>query len=226
MNNNWITIERLIDPGTFTGAVVLAVVVIILAWVACMITTILLERSGRIMERQRKDAAMSRYIIRVKNFILCISLFFFYVSLIPGLKTLVGTMIAGAGFTAIVVGFAAKSTISNLIAGLSIAIYRPVRIGDRISFEGEYCTVEEITMRHTIVRTLQYKRIIIPNSRLDEITVINYSIIDPRMICVVELGVSRDTDIDLARRLIIEECHRCPYRDQSADDPLMRGDLT
>ena len=51
--------------------------------------------------------------------------------LILGLAgALVGTLIAGAGITALVVGFAAKATLANLIAGLSLAVYRPFRIGE------------------------------------------------------------------------------------------------
>jgi small conductance mechanosensitive channel len=53
-------------------------------------------------------------------------------------------------------------------------------------------------------------------------SLINYSIVDPRILCRIEMGVSYDTDIDLARRLIIEEAMKCPYRDQKADDPWVR----
>jgi small conductance mechanosensitive channel len=49
-------------------------------------------------------------------------------------------------------------------------------------------------------------------------TLMKYSIIDPRMLCTVELGISYDTDIDLARDLIFEEVHNCPHRDESAEE--------
>jgi small-conductance mechanosensitive channel len=102
-------------------------------------------------------------------------------------------------------------------------VYRPIRIGDRVNIEGEFSTVEDITLRHTIVRTWQQKRLIIPNAKLDEMTLVNYSIIDPHMKCTIEMGVSYDTDIDLARRLILEEAKRCPYRDPAGvDEPYVR----
>jgi small-conductance mechanosensitive channel len=146
----------------------------------------------------------------------------FYASLVPGLRALVGTMMAGAGITALIVGFAAKSTLANLISGISLAIYRPLRIGDRVDIDGEYCTVEDITLRHTIVRTWEHKRLIIPNEKLDSMTITNYSIVDPRILCRVEMGVSYDTNIDLARRLILEEAKECPHRERDAEDPWVR----
>jgi small conductance mechanosensitive channel len=112
--------------------------------------------------------------------------------------------------------------LANLISGLSLAVYRPFRIGDVVEIESEYGTVEDITLRHTIVRTWQHKRLIIPNEKLDNMSLINYSIIDARILCTIEMGVSYDTDIDLARRLILDEAAKSPYRDLKADDPWLR----
>ncbi len=224
MDFKWFSAHKLIDPGTFIGATMLALLMIILVWVTCSLTTRLIGRTqwavGRL--KIKIDETVTHYIVRVKNLIIIIIVLFIYVSLVPGLRALFGTMLAGAGITALVVGFAAKSTMANLISGLSLAIYRPIRIGDNVEIEGEYGTVEDITLRHTIVLTWQHKRLIIPNAKLDEMTLINYSIIDPRILCTVEMGISYDTDIDLARRLIFEETLRCPYRDQKADEPLVR----
>ena len=129
---------------------------------------------------------------------------------------------AGAGITALVIGFAAKSTLANLISGLSLAVYRPFRIGDVVDLEGEYGTVEDITLRHTVVRTWEHKRLIIPNEKLDNMSLINYSIVDPKIKCTAEMGVSYDTDIDLARRLILEEANRCPQRLEGEEEPWVR----
>ena len=225
MSFNWFDPYKLIDPGSPLGALVFALVLILIAWLTCMITTrLLLRPSWVIGTLQRKiDETVIHYIVRVKNLLIVIVAVFIYVSLVPQLKALFGTMLAGAGITALIIGFAAKSTMANLISGLSLAIYRPIRIGDAVTIEGEYGTVEDITLRHTIVLTWEQKRLIIPNSKLDEMTLVNYSTIDPRMMCRVELGVSYDTDINLARRLILDEVDKCPYRDQdAADEPMVK----
>jgi small conductance mechanosensitive channel len=221
MDLNWIVFEKYIDPETYTGSLILAITIFLLAWVTCIVTTRLTRRGSFVMGKLRRkvDETVVVYVIRIKNLLIFLSAALIYASLIPSLRALVGTMIAGAGITALVVGFAAKSTLANLIAGLSLAVYRPVRIGDKVNIEGEFSTVEDITLRHTIVRTWQHKRLVIPNAKLDEMTLINFSIVDPRIKCTIEMGVSYDTDIDLARRLILEEADLCPYRDPAGEEP-------
>ena len=225
MSYSWNEIRELIDPQSLTGALLLALFMILVAWIACTFTTRLLKRLNWVTGKLKReiDETVIHYSIRIKNLLIVIIALFVYVSLVPGLRALFGTMLAGAGITALIIGFAAKSTMANLISGLSLAIYRPFRIGDAVTIEDEYGTVEDITLRHTIVLTWEQKRLVIPNSKLDEMTLINYNIIDPRMMCRVELGVSYDTDIDMARRLILEEIDKCPYIDKdAADAPMVR----
>ena len=224
MSWEWLTVNKLTDSSTGIGALALALVVLAFAWLVSLITSRLLQRpiwaTGKL--KQGVDQTVVRYVLRIKNLVIFLFALLIYASLVPGLRALVGTMVAGAGITALVLGFAAKSTLANLISGLSLAIYRPFRIGDMVNIENEYGTVEDITLRHTIVRTWEYKRLIIPNEKIDSMTLINYSIIDPTMLCITEFGVSYDTDIDLARRLILEEANKCPHRNEKANEPWMR----
>jgi len=224
MSWNWFSVEKLWDPGSPLGALVLALFFIFLTWLAMTISTRLVQRTRWVIGKlgRKVDQTVVVYILRIKNVIIALMATVFYASLVPGLRALVGTAMAGAGITALIVGFAAKSTLANLISGLSLAIYRPFRIGDAVTVENEYGTIEDITLRHTILRTWDYKRLIIPNEKLDSIPLINYSIIDPRILCRIDMGVSYDTDIDLARRLILEEAHKCPHRDEKAEEPWVR----
>lgn len=221
---NWSAIRNHIDPGTLIGALLLAMFVIILTWITCIFTTRLLKKPNWVTGTlQRKiDETVIHYTVRVKNLLIVILAIFIYASFVPQLKSLFSTMLAGAGITAIVIGFAAKSTMANLISGLSLAIYRPIRIGDAVTVENEYGTIEDITLRHTIVLTWENKRLIIPNSKLDEMSLTNYNIVDPRMTCIIEIGISYDADIDLARNLILDEIDKCPYRDKNAAEPIVR----
>ena len=217
-------IKDLIDLETLTGALLFALFMVIISWITCIITTRLLRKPNWVTGtlKRKIDETVIHYTVRVKNLLIVLIAIFIYVSLVPKLNTLFSTMLAGAGITALIIGFAAKSTMANLISGLSLAIYRPIRIGDAVTIENEYGTVEDITLRHTIVLTWEHKRLIIPNSKLDEMSLVNYNIIDPRMKCIVELGVSYDTDLDLARRLILEEIDKCPYKDKDGEKPMVR----
>ena len=224
MHWKWLSAEKLIDPSTGTGALALALVGLILACVACYITTRAVRRPGWLVERLKwkVDQTVLRYVVRIKNLLIIVIAILLYASLVPSLRALFGTLVAGAGITALVLGFAAKSTLANLISGLSLALYRPFHIGDMVTIENEYGSVEDITMRHTIVRTWEQKRLVIPNEKVDSMTVINYSLIDPHMLCIVEVGVSYDTDIDLARQLILEEANNCPHLLREGETPWVR----
>jgi small conductance mechanosensitive channel len=224
MNGGWFSAEKLLDPGTNIGAMALALLIIIIAWITCIVTTRLVERAEWVMGKLRRkvDHTIIIYIIRFKNVLICLAGLVVYAGLVPGLRALMGTMIAGAGITALIVGFAAKSTLANLISGLSLAVYRPFRIGDKVTIEEEYGTVEDITLRHTVVRTWENKMLIIPNEKIDNMSIVNHSIIDPCILVRVEVGVSYDTDIDLARRLMLEEANDCPHRMKEKEEPWVR----
>jgi len=132
------------------------------------------------------------------------------ITLIPGLPDLMLGMAAGAGIAAIVIGFAAQKVLSNVFGGISIAIYRPFRVGDVVEMEDEYGTIEDITLRHTVIRTWQNKMQIIPNSRISEDTIINWTIKDLAVLWKVDFGISYDSDIDLARSIILDEIDKHP----------------
>jgi small-conductance mechanosensitive channel len=79
------------------------------------------------------------------------------ISLIPGLPDLVLGVAAGAGIAAIVIDLAAQRALSSVFSGISIAIFRPFRVGDVVEMENEYGTIEDITLLHTVIRTWQNK---------------------------------------------------------------------
>ena len=216
--------QSFFDPATLPGALLWAVAFLLAAGLISRVLSKVLRRSTWVMGQlgREVDETVVRYTLRVKSVIVYLIALVIYASLVPGLRALMGTMLAGAGITALVVGFAAKTTLANLVAGLSLAVYRPIRIGDKVNIDGEYGTVEDITLRHTIVRTWEYRRLVIPNEKMDSMTLVNYSIVDPTILCRVEFGVSYDTDIDLARYLLLDEAEKCPHRKPGAEEPWVR----
>jgi small conductance mechanosensitive channel len=217
------SIGGILEPNHALEYLISLAALLLLAWGVSWLLSRLMRRSNWVMGKlgRKVDETIIRYAIQVKNVLIFSAAVLYWSSYIPGLNKVLNTVLAGAGITALVFGFAAKSTLANLVAGLSLAIYRPIRIGDKVSLENDYGTVEDITLRHTIVRTWENKRLVIPNEKLDNMTVTNHSIIEPRILCRVEMGVSYDTDIDLARRLILEEAARCPHKmdDELAPEP-------
>lgn len=214
MEKGVFSISGIFEPDHLLEYVISLAALLLLAWGVSTLLSRLMRRSNWVMGKlgRKVDETIIRYAIQVKTVLIFSAAVLYWSSYIPGLNKVLSTLLAGAGITALIFGFAAKSTLANLVAGLSLAIYRPIRIGDKVSLENDYGTVEDITLRHTIVRTWENKRLVIPNEKLDNMTVTNHSIIEPRILCRVEIGVSYDTDIDLARRLILEEVERCPHK--------------
>ncbi|WP_319508236.1 mechanosensitive ion channel family protein [uncultured Methanolobus sp.] len=130
------------------------------------------------------------------------------VNLIPSLEALSITLFASAGFAGIVLGLAAQSTLSNIISGISLAAFRPFRVGDLVTIRDEYGRITDITLRHTVVRTWDNRRLIIPNSVISEESIINWSIEDPTVNWPIDIGISYDSDIDKARNIMICEARK------------------
>lgn len=72
------------------------------------------------------------------------------------------SLLAAGGAAGIVVGLAAQPVLSNLLAGIQIAITQPVRIEDAVVVEGEWGWVEEITMTYAVVRLWDWRRLVLP----------------------------------------------------------------
>ena len=71
---------------------------------------------------------------------------------IPAFATVAGGLLASSAVVALIIGFAAQSTLSNFVAGILIAIAQPLRIGDQVEVGGESGTVEEIGLTYTFIR--------------------------------------------------------------------------
>ncbi len=116
--------------------------------------------------------------------------------------------IAGAGVVGIAIGFAAKDTLSNLIAGVLLIIDRPFEIGDRIEVwsapagSATWGDVIDIGLRATKIKTTDHIIIIIPNNEIMTRDIVNYTSISTKIRVRINVGVAYDTDIEKAKELI------------------------
>jgi small-conductance mechanosensitive channel len=103
-------------------------------------------------------------------------------------------VLASSAVLGLVVGFAARQTLANAVAGILLAITQPIRVGDLVTFQGETGTVEDVRLTYTFVRAGDGKRVIIPNEQLASSTIINHTIVDPRVRVEVSLWIPVDAD--------------------------------
>ena len=126
---------------------------------------------------------------------------------IPYLRTLGTALFAGAGIIAVVIGFATQNAFANIISGIFILIFKPFRVNDTIEFlNSTKGVVEEITLRHTIIRNFENRRVIIPNGNISDDTIINSSILDQKIRMHIVFSISYDSSIEKATAIIREEC--------------------
>jgi len=83
---------------------------------------------------------------------------------IPSVRHVGVSLLASAGLAGLIVGMAARSTLSNLIAGIQVALTQPIRIEDSIVLEGEWGWIEEINTTYIVVRLWDLRRLIVPLS--------------------------------------------------------------
>jgi small conductance mechanosensitive channel len=114
-------------------------------------------------------------------------------------------VLAPSAVLGLVIGFAARQTLANGIAGILLAITQPIRIGDLVTFEEQTGEVEDVKLTYTYIRLDDGRRLIVPNERLASSSVINHTILDPRTQVEVSIWVSREADLDRAIELIADD---------------------
>src|SRR5215210_4434509 len=114
-------------------------------------------------------------------------------------------VLASSAVLGLVIGFAARQTLANAIAGILLAITQPIRIGDLVTFEEQTGVVEDVKLTYTYIRLDDGRRLIVPNERLAQSSVLNHTILDPRVQVEVSVWLPPDADLDQAMELIRDE---------------------
>ena len=126
---------------------------------------------------------------------------------VPALSTAVTAILAGSGILAVALGFAAQESVGNLVSGVFLSIFRPFDVGDRIQIRAQDITgyIEDITLRHTVIRTILGTRLIVPNSVMSSAVVENTNFAEGEPTRnFVDVQVSYGSDLSLAKRLMEE----------------------
>jgi small-conductance mechanosensitive channel len=111
-------------------------------------------------------------------------------------------ILASSAVLGLVVGFAARQTLANGIAGILLAITQPIRIGDLVTFEDQTGEVEDVQLTYTYIRLDDGRRLIVPNERLAQSSIQNHTVVDARVQVEVSIWVAPDTDLERALALI------------------------
>ncbi|MBQ0738770.1 mechanosensitive ion channel, partial [Aquimarina celericrescens] len=110
------------------------------------------------------------------------------------------SLLASAGVATVILGIAAQSTLGNIIAGIQIALTKPARIGDTVVFEDEWGYVEDIRFTYMVVRTWDWRRLVIPLKQVISETFENWSITSAHQIRPIVLYADYKIDVKKIRK--------------------------
>ncbi|TMB26076.1 MAG: mechanosensitive ion channel [Deltaproteobacteria bacterium] len=207
--------------------VVIALILLCLAGVATRLVNAAIKRTldhhrerGSLMPETTTRLQVSRRLVDAAIWLVAISM---ALTQFPELHVLSAGLLASAGISGIIVGFAAKSTLGNAIAGVMISFAQPVRIGDDIELRGERGVVEDITLLFTVVRLVDGKRLIIPNDTLSTEVIKNLTLGGATRIARIDVLVPPKSDASAIRTVLLGVAAAHPGIDR--DGPPPRVDL-
>jgi len=186
-----------------------AVVYVLIAVIAARVVDFFLARRdaamAKLLGRTPGRADRTRYVMirRLIQAVILIIGFAMALFQFPIFQTLSGAILASAAIISGVIGIAARAPLANLVSGVMIAFSQPVRLGDYISVDDVYGTVEEIRFTYTYIRTPDNRRVVIPNEAFASQVVNNYSMGSPGSMVAVDFVVPLAGDVAAVRAAVL-----------------------
>ncbi len=174
-----------------------------------VVTTLIIHRCIRKLWRKNEDNThylFRRFLYNIIQATIYLLGILFAIDQIPQLSSIVKTLLAGSGIIALGISLSAQESLNNIVSGLFIAIFKPFEVGNRIRIvEGNITgLVEDITLRHTIIKTFTNTRVVIPNSTMNKSIIENSNLIDSRASSYIDIQVAYESDVRKAIEIMSE----------------------
>lgn len=193
---------------------------IILLVVVTIATIILVKLTNNLFKRMVNKSVEKGYSITILSFIryLLLGLIYFsaiitVITTIKPMQSLVKSLFAGSSVLALVIGLASQEAVGNIVGGFMILTFKPFVIGDVIKYVDKNIvgTVEDITLRHTTIKTLENKRVIVPNGIINKEVIENANYKDEKVRVFIDVGITYESDVDLAKKIMHEQIIKHPF---------------
>jgi len=207
-NKTWTVILHLTDPKWPTGKAFYALIAVVAAWLIGRAVKLAIHHYLDRVEKAGADPTGIRFLAKLASVGIYLAAFVCYAHVIPDFQTLGKSLLASLGVASVVVGLAAQSTLGNLIAGISLVLYRPFKLGDRVQVSApsglETGVIVSIDLGYTALRTLDQRLLVVPNSTMASQASVNLSLIPQRTPCGVSLYVATGSDSTQARQILLD----------------------
>src|SRR5438876_2094540 len=175
---------------------------------AVLLVTVVVARlvDRRMARRDLPPAAVTRYRV-LRRAVVALIFFIGVLSallVIPQVRAVASGILASSAILGLIIGFAARSTLANFVAGILIALAQPVRLGDWVEVAGGQGVIEEIALTYTFIRTQDGARLVIPNEKLASDTIRNATIVSREQLADVSIRLPLSADLEAVVRLLRE----------------------
>jgi small conductance mechanosensitive channel len=202
MNSISVLLSKTLEPLGLKGLGIfphlgMAVLYLLLFW---GLWKVLRRSLSAVFRRSGIDETIASFVLELMKYGL------FILGLISALGELginTVSLLTSLGVLGLTVGFAAKDTLSNLIAGLFIFWDRPFRTGDLVEIEGLYGRVQQITLRSTRIVTPDGKMVAYPNTTIVNNKVVSYTNF-PHLRLDIDVTIGLNEDLAKVRKLLLE----------------------
>ena len=204
------------------------IAVFIVAFVVNKIIDKIIEKT--IIRRRKKNlTTLLVFIKRIKKLVLYSLAILIAIGEFDTFNTFSKTLLSGLGIGSVVLGLAAQESLKNFFGSIAIVLGNAYDVGDFIECvdKGVSGTVEDISMRHTVIRTINNRRVLIPNSEMNTYTIENFNYADNENVKLVDFTISYESDVDKAMDILKEEVgkmyHPSPKgRNKNVEFPKVR----
>jgi len=186
-----------------------------------LLATVLITRLFRVTWRRfSNDTIHHKFIKNVLSFLIWLIGIIMALQWTSFFRDATTTLLAGSGLLIVAIGLAAQETLGNAFSGLFISMFKPFEVGDRVNLNDSDITgfIEDITLRHTVIRTLTNSRIIVPNSVINRQLIENANYCNPRAANFIDVTITYDSDTTAAQRIIAQVISEHPeFADNRTD---------
>ena len=179
-------------------------ILIVIVIIAVSVLNFIFRRIKRIRSKNDKYSGhliFLRYVLLAAIYITAILI---AISAFPTFSGIVQSLLAGSGIVAIILGIACQEPIGNLASGMIILIARPFQVGDTVRYIDKDLVgvVEEISLRHTVIRTPENKRLIVPNGTINSSAIENYNYADKLSCQLLDFEITHNSNVGRAMAII------------------------
>ena len=194
------------------------VVAIVVVLIFYLIAKLIRNVAHRVLGKVSRNQAVNNLILTIVYTGVVVIGFFIALEIMKW-DGAVTSLLAGVGIVGLALGFAFQDIAANFIAGVIIAVSEPFRVGDILESGDNFGTVKDINLRTTIVTTFQGVDVIVPNKKLLDEVVINYTNTNDRRVDL-SVGVSYGDDLQKVKDVTINAVKAVGSIDNSRDITL------